>query len=581
MASGHGAPSVRLRRIGRWLRETDELDAYGSESERGWDEAAIGLGAALAGSCGSRDRRSDVGGALTVAPGQLIAGRYRLEAHLPGYADGPATTLGESWRAHDDVLARPVAMLLTPLDDARAPQLLAGARATARLANPALARVYDAGESDTFAFVVTELLDGGSLEEQLRVAPLEPAAAVDLVAGVAGGVAAARAAGLAPLAPSPRGVLFSTTGSARLAGVPLAEPAGNDGGADRAMDGPGNSSQALLLEASLRSDTQALGNLLYAALTGRWSGPRGDSSLPEAPCLEGRLCMPRQVRSGVPRTLDSVVSRTIGDDTARHGLPEITSPSEFVAAIEPLRDSRDDGHPFGADTHETAPIISDPPVPGGSWLQSRGQRWSVVGVAAILVVGVLGLLRPGSGGYLHFGGHPAATEQQKNTGTGAGTGPSAAAPSAAAGAKAISAHSVVEFDPYGDHHDPHVAEASDAIDGNPGTAWHTQTFTSATFGNMKPGVGLLVDLGSARTVASVEVKLLADGTSLELFESDSAPQTEQSMTLVGSQAGAGPTATLQPKTPTKARYWLVWLTKLPASGSGGYASGITDVSFRP
>ena len=100
-------------------------------------------------------------GAPAVAPGLLIAERYRLEALVPDRSVGAvpgrsASRVGQLWQAYDELLARSVAVLLVPEDDPLAGQVLAGARAVAGLTNPALAKVYDAGSSPGMTFVVTE-----------------------------------------------------------------------------------------------------------------------------------------------------------------------------------------------------------------------------------------------------------------------------------------------------------------------------------------------------------------------------------------------------------------------------------------
>ncbi|HWF42236.1 MAG TPA: hypothetical protein VN683_09145, partial [Acidothermaceae bacterium] len=114
-----------------------------------------------------------MGGAPAVAPGLLVAERYRIESPLSG--DTETERVGKLWRAYDEVLARPVAILLVRGDDPGVPEVLAGARAAAGLTHAAVVRVYDAGEAPGLAFVVTEFLSGGSLESQLLIGPLDPA----------------------------------------------------------------------------------------------------------------------------------------------------------------------------------------------------------------------------------------------------------------------------------------------------------------------------------------------------------------------------------------------------------------------
>jgi hypothetical protein len=54
-----------------------------------------------------------------------------------------------------------------------------------------------------------------------------------------------------------------------------------------------------------------------------------------------------------------------------------------------------------------------------------------------------------------------------------------------------------------------------AVDGDAATVWRTERYRSAAFGGLKPGVGLLVDLGAPTPVSSVELTTLP-GTTVEL-----------------------------------------------------------------
>jgi hypothetical protein len=524
-----------------------------------------------------------VGGAPAVAPGLLVAERYRLESPLS--SETPTERVGQLWRAYDEVLARPVAILLVQGDDPGVPEVLAGARAAAGLTHAAVVRVYDAGEAPGLAFVVTEFLSGGSLESQLLIGPLDPAVAVDLVSDLAIGVAAAHNVGLHGLSLAPRSVLFTATGAPRLVGIALAgytarsvapiaaaEPP-EDADNPRYAGNPGELARA-------RVDAVGLANLLYAALTARWPGPAGDSALPPAPYTEGHLRTPRQVRGGVPREVDEVVTRALGDEALLRGLPEIASPAEFAAALAPLRTVSDDAHPYGADTGpitelETrqSRLVNARLVPVRVW-----RRWALGLGVLLLAVVVAGLLVGGKHGYLSFvhGAEPAGPTQTPTAAAAKATPSSATAVPTEAGA--IAPGLVSEFDPYGEHDDPHVSEAPRAVDHNDATVWRTQIYRTADLGKLKPGVGLLMDFGSPRKVAAVHLLLVGVGTSVELFESDTAPANEKAMTLAVEQVGAPSDVTLRLPTATSARYWLVWLTKLPPSATG-FQGGVAEMTF--
>lgn len=507
-----------------------------------------------------------VSGAPAVAPGLLVAERYRLDAPIPDRSAAAlpgrsASKVGALWHAYDELLARSVAVLVVPDDDPLVDQVLAGARAVAGLGHSALANVYDAGRAPGLVFVVTEYFVGASLDHQLHAGPLDPMTAVDLVADLADALTATHALGVYGLTPAPSRILFSASGLPRLASVALADESPVD---------------EVRRAADARADTVALARLLYAALTARWPGDPQISTLTAAPSTDGHLRTPRQVRGGVPRELDIVVAQALGDDEIRRGAPEIATPAALSAALSPLRSLPETGHPYGADT-AIIPVVDGhgkpPLLPGraGSLLGRR--RRNRIGVAAgvvVLGVAVAGLFWRGPTIYPHFITHSG------------GSTPTPTQTTDAALAHTITPSSIEEFDPYGDHTDPHVREAPLAIDGNVNTAWHTQTFGSAALGNLKPGVGLLVDLGAPRTVSAVQLVLLGDGTTVSVLTSDGdqPPTSDRAMTPVGQAADAGSHVTLRPAQPRTARYWLVWLTKLP-HGADGYHGGVAEVTFEP
>ena len=512
-----------------------------------------------------------------VAAGALLAGRYRLEVPIPDRSASPvpgrgASRIGQLWQARDEVLARQVAVLVVPADDPLAESVLAGARAIAGLPNANLAKVYDAGEAPDGVYVVTEYFFGDSLERRLRTGALEQTAAIDLVADIADAVEEAHRARVYGLSPSPTRVLFTASGAPRLAGVALAAPPGapSDRPAEEAT-GPDADPAGPSADAQALADTVALAHLLYAALTGRWPGDPAISALPPAPTVEGRVCTPRQVRGGVSREIDVVVTQVLGDVHHRRALPAITTPGEFAAALLPLRSLPDGGYPYGADT---APL---PAIENGtdrrSWLgASRGSRLGIAAGAAVICAALAGLFWPGETIYPHFVTHAESNPTHTSTAT-----------AAAAPQHALAARSVTEFDPYGDHTDPHVGEAPLAMDGNLDTAWHTQTFASAPLGNMKPGVGLLIDLGQPQQVGSVRLSLLGNGTAVALLESDGPqpPTIDTSMRLVATAPHAGADVTLRPAQPVTARFWLVWITQLPPGNDGGFHGGIAEMTFEP
>jgi O-antigen/teichoic acid export membrane protein len=151
--------------------------------------------------------------------------------------------------------------------------------------------------------------------------------------------------------------------------------------------------------------------------------------------------------------------------------------------------------------------------------------------------------------------------------------PAAPVPSA----RALKPVSATAFDPYGDGQGENSSLVPLAIDSSRATFWHTQWYATARFGNLKPGTGLLLDMGRDVTVTSVRVLLgSASGTDFQLRAGD-AGSSLAGLRPVARAADAGGTVRLRLATPAHARYLLIWLTKLPPDTSGTFQADVYDV----
>jgi hypothetical protein len=98
-------------------------------------------------------------------------------------------------------------------------------------------------------------------------------------------------------------------------------------------------------------------------------------------------------------------------------------------------------------------------------------------------------------------------------------------------------------------------------------SWRSQTYTSAKFGNLKPGIGLLLDLGSAHALQSVTLGNQTGLQTVELRAGDSRPGSADDFQRAGNPLTApGATLTLPATSGGSHRYWLVWVTSLAPSG---------------
>jgi hypothetical protein len=115
-----------------------------------------------------------------------------------------------------------------------------------------------------------------------------------------------------------------------------------------------------------------------------------------------------------------------------------------------------------------------------------------------------------------------------------------------------------------------------AIDRKPATAWRTDWYTTARFGNLYPGTGLLLDMGRPVTITAVRITLSrAPGASLQV-RVGSAPVLS-SLRAVADAANTGGVLHLQTAQPAHGRYVLIWLTRLPRDPAGTFEERVSGI----
>jgi hypothetical protein len=132
------------------------------------------------------------------------------------------------------------------------------------------------------------------------------------------------------------------------------------------------------------------------------------------------------------------------------------------------------------------------------------------------------------------------------------------------------------FDPFGDGAPENDQDVPQSFDGNPATAWSTLTYQgSPAFGNLKPGVGVLYDLGSEQQIAGVTLTSTTPGATVEIRTGDSADGQLDSFATAGSGTVEGTTEfTFDEAVST--RYVLVWITGLVDRGDG-FSADLAEV----
>jgi Tol biopolymer transport system component len=164
--------------------------------------------------------------AVEIPVGSML-GQYRIDG-VVGRGG-----MGVVYRATDTKLNRPVAIKFlssTVTDAAVKRRFKQEAETTSALNHPHIVTVYDVGEHDGQQYIVSELVDGGTLDDWSTTTRKRSwRQSVELLTGVADALAAAHAAGVLHRDVKPSNILIGSNGYAKLADFGLAKLV--DGGA--------------------------------------------------------------------------------------------------------------------------------------------------------------------------------------------------------------------------------------------------------------------------------------------------------------------------------------------------------------
>ncbi len=154
---------------------------------------------------------------------------------------------------------------------------------------------------------------------------------------------------------------------------------------------------------------------------------------------------------------------------------------------------------------------------------------------------------------------------------------SAAKPSTAAQGQPVSITTASVFDPFGDGQSENDNKVGLSYDGNPGTVWDTLQYKRAAFGNLKPGVGVLYDLGSPKQLSGATITTTIPGATMEVRVGDQPQGKLDAFQVVGSETVDASTDIRFTKSVTT-RYVLVWITNL-AQTDKGYQADIAELTL--
>jgi len=302
--------------------------------------------------------------------------------------------MGEVYRARDPRLGREVAIKVLPSgsapDSERLRRFEQEARATAGLNHPNILAVFDIGSQANSPYIVSELLEGGTLRSRLISGPLPVRKAVDYALQIVRGLAAAHDHGIFHRDLKPENIFITRDGHVKILDFGLAKLTMPEPGA------PGTSAQATLDSVTgrgvllgtlgymspeqcrgatidTRSDIFSFGAVLYEMISGKRAF-RGDTTadaissiLKEEP--------PDLATTGrdVPPLLERIVHHCLEKDPAAR----FQSASDIAFALEAL-----------SSISSSATAAMSTPAIAASETRKRWLVPSLLGVIAVLLVSV-------------------------------------------------------------------------------------------------------------------------------------------------------------------------------------------------
>jgi eukaryotic-like serine/threonine-protein kinase len=482
--------------------------------------------------------------------------------------------MAEVWEATDEVLARPVAVkvLLAHLaaDEAFVTRFRREAISAARLSDPHIVSIYDTCSGDGVEAIVMELVRGCTLRDLLdEVGALPPRRAVDIAVQVASALEHAHRCGLVHRDVKPGNILLSADGRVLVTdfGIAKAAEATSDLTEVGQVVGTAKYLSPEQVEGAPldgRSDVYALGVVLYEMLCGRPPFAAATATATALARLTTEPLRPRQVRAGVPRGLEDVVLSAMArrpDDRP----PDAASLRAALGRVD-LGRGEEDGPDATAvvGSDHTAVTTPAPPAPGFTQTE---RSWIVPALLILVVAATLGLV-----GFL-----VGRTDVGRDLFDAVGR----AGSSVTAGDDAVLPVAPRAFDPPPGDGRENDGDLPLLVDGDPTTSWRTEGYNTPDLGGLKPGVGVVLELGEARDLRRLDVASPTRGWAAEVYVGDG---TASDIT------GWGEPVTAQQAIAGDARFdldgargaaVLLWITDLGDGRVGGrYAAAITDVTVR-
>ena len=256
--------------------------------------------------------------------------------------------MGQVYRAHDSRLGRDVAIKVLAsflsADSDRLRRFEKEARAAAALNHPNILAVFQMGTYEGVPYLVSELLEGETLREQIKLGPLSVRRAVGYGIQMARGLAAAQEKNIVHRDLKPENLFVTKDGRLKILDFGLAKltepqpkserPEGTEAGVVMGTMGYMSPEQVRGQAADYRTDIFAFGVILYEMLTGKRAFQKPTLADTMIAILNEEPPAISQVSNNVPPALQRVVHRCLEKNPEQR----FQSASDLAFALEALPD---------------------------------------------------------------------------------------------------------------------------------------------------------------------------------------------------------------------------------------------------
>ena len=277
-----------------------------------------------------------------ISKDSLIAGKYRIVEEIGRGG------MGVVYKAEDLKLKRPVALKFLPPHLMDSPELkerfLIEAQAAAALSHPNICVIHEVGESEGRFFIAMEYVEGETLRDKIKNAPLKTEEALDITIQVAAGLGEAHRKGIIHRDIKSANIMVTEKGQAKVMDFGLAKLRGGSS-LTKSQTTLGtvaymSPEQARGDELDGRTDIWSLGVVLYEILTGEqpFKGDHDQSVIHSILHEEPRS--PKKARPNTAPELEQVVSQALAKKPADRyqSMEEFRDDLEAVAeGLKPLK----------------------------------------------------------------------------------------------------------------------------------------------------------------------------------------------------------------------------------------------------